>query len=229
MPAPKTFKFFGTIAHHYVIILIDSGSMHNFVQSQAAKFLNLPSTLCVMVGNGSTLDFDTSCPQIPIDIQGHTFTIDLFSLPLSGADIVFKVQWLKLLGPITTDYVTLTMTFSYLGQPISLQADVPFKPTIASAQQVKRLAHTHNISALFHITHIPDQAHFYSLRTPDPDTSTPPTIDLLFCHFDDIFQEPSQLPPHRNIAHNIHLVPNSTLVNIKTYHYPYCQKNELET
>ncbi|XP_006579115.1 uncharacterized protein [Glycine max] len=36
------------------------------------------------------------------------------------------------------------------------------------------------------------------------------------------------LPPPHNITHHIHLVPNSTPMNVKPYHYPYCQKNELE-
>lgn len=94
---------------------------------------------------------------------------------------------LKLLGPITTNYSTLTMTFSYLGQPISLHVDVPFQPATAFAQQIRRLAHTQSISALFHITLTPDPAHLLSFSSPSSDTSTPPAIDLLLLRYDDIF------------------------------------------
>lgn len=117
--APQTFRLRGVIRHHQVIILIDGGSTHNFVQSRVAKFLALPATptsaLRVMVGNGHTLDCDTFSPQVPLEIQHHQFTLDLFHLPICGADIVLGVQWLQLLRPITTNYQALTMTFNHLG------------------------------------------------------------------------------------------------------------------
>jgi len=57
--APETLCIYGSINNHQVIILVDSGSTHNFIQSHIAKFLHLPSTLTptlrVMVGNGNTL------------------------------------------------------------------------------------------------------------------------------------------------------------------------------
>lgn len=141
MPASETFRVYGSINHHRVMILVDGGSTHNFVQSCVAKFLNLPTSstpsLQVMLGNRSIMDCDTICPQIPISIQGHRFTIDLFSLPLSGTDIVLWVQWLKQLGRVTTYYNSLTMTFSHLGHLIALHADVPIQPASVLAQQVK--------------------------------------------------------------------------------------------
>lgn len=70
----------------------------------------------VMIGNGSTLDCDTKCSSVPVTIQGHTFSVDLYTLPIRGANIVLGVQLLKLPGPVTTDYFLLTMTFTYMGQ-----------------------------------------------------------------------------------------------------------------
>ena len=106
-----------------------------------------------MISNGNTIDCDTKYPEVPILVQGHTF-LDLFQLPIGGADIVLGVQWLKQLGLITTDYSSLTMRFTYENQPIALCADVPIHPSPASAQQVKRLAQTHSISALFKLTRV---------------------------------------------------------------------------
>lgn len=81
---------------------MDGGSTHNFVQSRVAKFLSLPTTptpaLRVMVGNDHTLDCDTLSLQVPLRIQGHEFSLDLYHLPICGADIVLGVQWLKLLA-----------------------------------------------------------------------------------------------------------------------------------
>lgn len=92
-----------------------------------------------MVGNGHTLACDTLSQQVPVWIQGHEFTLDLHHLPLCRADLVLGVQWLKLLGPITTNYQTLTMSFTHLGQSITLNADAPPTPSTASAHQFKRL------------------------------------------------------------------------------------------
>lgn len=141
MPAPETFRIYGTIARHQVVILVDDNNTHNFIQARLAAFLHLdqvPSTtMRVMIGNGGTIECNTKCPSIPILIQGYSFSIDLYQLPIGGANIILEVQWLKLLGPVTTDYASLTMRFNYLGQSISLHVDVPFCPSPTSAQQLK--------------------------------------------------------------------------------------------
>ena len=156
-PAPQTFHLLGSLRNHQVVILVDGGSTHNFIQMRMAKFfaLSFVSTLvvCVMVGNGNTLDCDTQSLQVSISIQNHCFTLDLFHLPICGANIVLGVQWLKLLGPVTTDYQSLTMTFNHLGRDITLCTDAPPCPSSASTHQLKRLLQTQSISALFHITY----------------------------------------------------------------------------
>ncbi|KAL5160463.1 hypothetical protein HKD37_07G017958 [Glycine soja] len=126
------------------MIFVDGGSIHNFIQSSVMKYLNLPSSpklwLQVMVGNITNMECNTtSYSQVPIDIQGHHFTLDLFALPLNGTDLVLGVQWFKELDPITMDYNTITMSFSHLGHPVTLQVDVPLQATLASTQQVKCL------------------------------------------------------------------------------------------
>ena len=41
-------------------------------------------------------------------------------------------------------------------------------------------------------------------------------------------RQPHQLPPSHNITHHVHLLPNSSPINVKPYRYPYSQKNELK-
>lgn len=145
-----------------------------------ARFLNLPTSqmtkLQVMVGNSSILDCDTSSSQVPIFVQGHTFTLYLFHLPLSGAEIVLGVQWLKLLSSVTIDYATLTMSFLYLGQPITLHADMLMSPSSSLDQQLKCFAQTQSIVALFHLAQIPTQDHTSSSPQHPLDQPTPPVI-----------------------------------------------------
>lgn len=140
VPTTETFRLYGLVNHARVIILVDSGSTHNFIQPRVAKFLNLPledtTPLRVMVGNGSVLDCQQLSPATKLLIQDHTFTITLRVLPLSGADIVLGVEWLRTLGPIITDYSAFTMHFNHQGHSITLSVDVQSDTDLVSANQV---------------------------------------------------------------------------------------------
>ncbi|KAL4291580.1 hypothetical protein GQ457_14G013300 [Hibiscus cannabinus] len=46
--------------------------------------------------------------------------------------------------------------------------------------------------------------------------------------FQDVFLTPTGLPPEREHDHAIHLEPSSKPVNVKSYRYPYFQKQEVE-
>lgn len=117
------------------------------------------------------------------------------------------------------------MSFSLLGRPIQLTANVPFHPTSASTHKIQRLVHTHGVSALFQLTHIPEPV------SPNPFPNCPytyPPLLHLLSRYDHLFQEPSNVPPPRPISHHIHLHPDSQPVNIRPYRYPHSQKVELE-
>nr|KYP31052.1 Retrovirus-related Pol polyprotein from transposon 17.6 [Cajanus cajan] len=51
----------------------------------------------------------------------------------------------------------------------------------------------------------------------------------LLNYFDNVFQPPKGLPPVRPHDHHIPLLPNSTPVNIRPYHYPHSQKSIMTT
>lgn len=91
------------------------------------------AALKVMIGNGNVLDCDHLCANVCLSIQGQIFHVDHHVLPISGADIVLGVQWLKELGPIITDYSQLTMRFTRESQPIEFRADAPSDPSNVSA------------------------------------------------------------------------------------------------
>lgn len=77
-----------------------------------------------MVGNGQQLDCNSICEAISISIQATEFWVDLYILPISGANVVLGVQWLKSLGLVLTDYNTLAMKFFYEGNLVTLQSDM---------------------------------------------------------------------------------------------------------
>lgn len=52
-------------------------------------------------------------------VHGTKITVDLFLLLMDGTDVVLGIQWLKMLGKITTDYSELSMEFIYEGKLVS--------------------------------------------------------------------------------------------------------------
>ena len=197
VPATDTFRLYGLINNTRVTILVDIGSTHNFVQPRVAKFLNLPLRdtlpLRVMVGNGSVLDCQQMIPDVMILIQDHSFVVTLRVLPLSGADVVLGVEWLRTLGPVITDYTDFTMKFTLFGRPIHLRADVQTDTSPVSTHQVKRLITTNSTSGLFHLSLQPTPSSELLNTTPHP----VPAINELLLKYQSIFEQPTSLPPPR--------------------------------
>jgi len=216
----------GQLSSHPVVVLVDGGSTHNFIQQELVTQLRLPcqptpSPLRVMVGNGLNLQCTSFCEAIILDIQSTQFTMDLHVLPIVGANVVLGVQWLKSLGPILTDYNSLCMQFIYEGRIITLQGDKEFTLNPITSSQFRGMSQTKETGLYCHI----------SLIETDSITSQNfhPDIQKLLTKFASLFQQPNTLPPERETDHHIHLLPHLAPVNVRPYRYPHFQKCEIET
>jgi hypothetical protein len=209
---PQTLKMLGQIQNHHLHVLIDSGSTHNFIQDRVAKSLGLTlvptQSFQVLVGNGEELNCCHMAQNTPLYIDSHLFLVDLFVLPLSGAEIVLGVQWLKTLGPSLTDYDHLTLSFCREGKIIQLMGQPKPTPTEASLHQFKRLFSTNSIDTFFQLHQLP------SPHEIDPAQTHPPEITQLLHRFSHIFTEPTSPPPPRPTDHQIPLLHNSDPVNV---------------
>nr|GMD72711.1 Transposon Ty3-G Gag-Pol polyprotein [Ipomoea batatas] len=218
-------------------ILVDGGSTHNFIQPSVAEKLHLPTTTIekfnVYIGNGDSLHCRVRCPQVPIQMQGTIFPIDLFVLPIQGPDVVLGVQWLQQLGKITHDYAQLSMEFLWNGQPICLKGDHARSLQQITFNQLQAITESKNVEELYEL--------FYIASTKNeelPDTTLSMEFELpqgipneaaeLILSFSTIFQPPRDLPPHRDLDHRIHLLPGSKPVNVRPYRYPHFKKSEIE-
>ncbi|CAA0810810.1 Unknown protein, partial [Striga hermonthica] len=107
-----------------VIVLVDNGSSHNFINADLSQKLNLPTTKIkpfdVRVANGERLQCTKSFRNVSIKFQGVTIKADLYALPLVGPDVVLGVQWLEGLGKVTTDYRAGVMEFKSGGRQVTL-------------------------------------------------------------------------------------------------------------
>ncbi|OMP05995.1 Retrotransposon gag protein [Corchorus olitorius] len=114
-----TLKLEGEISGYKFTVMVDSGSTHNLIQPRLAQFLQLPiepaPPLTVIVGNGETLRCLGQVTNLPVGLQGHEFSLDLYLLEVRGADIILGMQWLSQLGPMLADFANLSLTFVHQG------------------------------------------------------------------------------------------------------------------
>jgi len=84
------------------MVLIDSGSTHNFISNRLASMLRLPviptKSFHIWVANMEGLTCQGRYDKVWVELQGTEFYLTLFSLTLTGLDLVLGIQWFKMLG-----------------------------------------------------------------------------------------------------------------------------------
>ena len=113
--APKTMKVSTKIGPYNIVVLIDSWSTHNFINSRLANLLQLPvlptSGFLVKVANGETLLCKGTFENVQLLLQDIPFTLTLYALPITRLDLVLEIHWLEQLGSIVSNWKQLTMEF----------------------------------------------------------------------------------------------------------------------
>ena len=112
---PQTLNIEGHIKNKNVIVLIDSGSTHNFIHCKVAKELNFflyPTPECqVMVENGGIINFSRKCHSIKLTMGEYALNSPMLSIPMGGADVVLGLQWLQYLGTVAFNVQELFLKF----------------------------------------------------------------------------------------------------------------------
>ena len=207
-----------------MLILVDSGSSHSFVNSDFLTQVNIvpiqTTPLQVQTANGHTMVTDQWVPDFTWWCQGHTLKSDMKVLQLGAYDAILGFDWLQAHSPMKCDWQNRTMEFTELGKSFKLQGIPP--PSLGlqklSASKLMKLCAGNEVSA-FAIVDILDT------------NSTPPIpapVQSLLQEFDAVFQKPINLPPVRIYDHTIPLVPNALPVNSKPYRYSPLHKDEIE-
>ncbi|KAJ0007195.1 hypothetical protein Pint_29903 [Pistacia integerrima] len=122
---PRTMQIKAQICHHELEVLIDSGFTHNFLSAKMTEMLQLPviqtEPFVVRVANVSSLKCQGRFEHVRVILQGIPFTLTLYSLTLTGLDLVLRVQWLEQLGPVMCNWQKMTMEFQWEDQEHKLQ------------------------------------------------------------------------------------------------------------
>eukprot|EP00253_Pinus_taeda_P029460 PITA_29460 len=122
---PQTIRIEGHIKKKKVIVLIDSRSTHNFIHFKIAKKLNCflyPAPKCqVMVASGRTINFSGKCHNLKLSMGEYVMNSPMLSIPMGGANVVPRVQWLQSLDTIAFNFQELFMKFSTNGKEVELR------------------------------------------------------------------------------------------------------------
>jgi hypothetical protein len=118
--AGRTMQLRVAINGAHFLALLDSGSTHNFLDTEAAARAGVDlhgrTGLRVAVANSDHVTSLGCCRGLKIGIEGEPFVIDCYGLTLGSFDMVLGVQWLATLGPILWDFSRRTMALVHNGQ-----------------------------------------------------------------------------------------------------------------
>lgn len=209
-----------------VIILVDSGSSHSFINADLCSKLNLSTdpipVSTVKVANGETLQCEAQVSEFSWWIQGCTFVSSLKVLSMGGHDIVLGMDWLSKFSPMTCNWADRWLEFTYQGKLVKLQGiqshQLQYLSEVSSDQMMKWQV-GNDIWALAVVD---------CLSSPLCDSAVPASIQDVLQKYSSVFQPSAGLPPHRELDHSIPLVPGAIPVNSRPYRYSPAQKDEIE-
>jgi hypothetical protein len=107
------------------VVLIDSGSTHNFIHRRVVEDVNFfvrpVSNFQILIANGGTMKCGGRCENVKLQMGDYNLKTHMFSIAMGGCDIVLGVEWIRTLGPITMDYHELYMRFTQDAHTYTLQ------------------------------------------------------------------------------------------------------------
>lgn len=198
----KTMRITGRVGKRAILILIYSGSTHNFLDIQLGKRLGLRLTsiqpVAVDVADGNRLECTSVCKDLQWSLRGTTFHTEVLLLPLGNCDMVLGVQWLETLGVIHWDFKHLTMDFTLDGRRYVLrggQSEAPVT-TVSDREMNKLLAHNEGIQLC--CIQVAEDGHSELLSldcSVQEEQGIPPFIHSFLDNQSEVFKEPTALPP----------------------------------
>nr|XP_009629427.1 uncharacterized protein LOC104119583 [Nicotiana tomentosiformis] len=223
---PSTIKIMGWIKGQQVVGLIDSGSTNSFIDPQVAKTSSifveeLGRPMRVKVANGQYLLCKTKCHNLGWKMQDREFKFNFGILKVGGCDMVLGMDWVDTVSPIILHTHSLSITFLHNKEWVTLWSC----PNDGKVSNVE----TKVISKLMNKGQWNFMAQVFLMGcSRDGKEAIPPPVEKLLGRYNELFQEPKELPPSRECDHAIELVPGAKPINLRPYRYSFDQKNAIE-
>ena len=71
-----------------------------------------------MVENGGTINFSRKCHNIKLTMGEYVLNIPMLSIPMGGANVVLRVQWLKYFGMVAFNFQVIFLNFFSEGKEV---------------------------------------------------------------------------------------------------------------
>ncbi|KAD4584431.1 hypothetical protein E3N88_22032 [Mikania micrantha] len=127
--ALTTMKLQGILGTAEVLILIDSGSTHNFISDKLVCDMKLIphfiSPFGVQIGNGDILRCNQICKNISLQLLDLKISQDFYPFALGGADVVLGIQWLATLDTVQANWKEMFLKFTIEGKEYKLEGLPP--------------------------------------------------------------------------------------------------------
>lgn len=225
----ETLRLRAMVGAQVMLLLVDSGSSHSFVNSafvsRAGCDITPVNPVRVRVANGQFMSCTSAVKNLSWWYNGTTFSDEMRILDLGGYDAVLGMDWLKKFSPMVSDWANKRLIAPKDGQWITLQGmqlGVQSELLEISPEQLDKCISGNDVWAL---------AILESVMPPDvasKPTAIAPDLQALLSEYGDIFQEPKNLPPHRALDHAITLEQGIPPVNARPYRYSPLHKDEIE-
>lgn len=218
---PTTMKVRGQFGRCEVVILIDSGALHNFVTPGVVEHSKLPlisgSKLQIRLGTGVTVDGLGVCHFVSFSVQGEAFTDDFISLELRGVDVVLGVKWLRKLGKCLVDWSIHELGFKHRGRMVTLVGEPDLQGRMFSLQ---------SLSVVSGVSSKRVSVELSSHKVvPLPLNAE---LQTVLDSYPYVFTVPISLPPPLGHDHRIQLLPGVTAVSVRPYRYPRATMEVME-
>jgi len=203
----QTLKVKGRAKNVPILILIDSGSSHIFMDAGlAAKIkckVHNAKPFNVAMADGNKVQGTKGCKDFTWYMQGEVFTTDVLVMPLAEYDLILGVQWLKPLGQVTWDFQQKYLQFQWKGRPFKV--DMAPKPSltwmepnqIINALQISD-ASARNRAFVVQLSAIKGKTEGSLISGTERED-----MQKLLEEFPEVFAEPTELPPKRLHDHHM--------------------------
>jgi Retroviral aspartyl protease len=167
----STLLFQGSINNLGVIIMVDGGSTHSFINFSILVVLVIPTImtqpLSVTTASGVRLSTNTVCSQLCFQLQRHTFQSAFHVLHVTRHDMILGMDWFHSHSPVTFDSSAGTLTVQLKGNRVILK----IKPLTSSLHLCE---HVPAVPKKIHQVHSFFLAHLFSAEADCTSSTSSP-------------------------------------------------------
>jgi hypothetical protein len=177
----------------------------------------------VEVAGGSTMPYNRYIPGMKLTLGRHELVQDVYMMDLPDTNIILGVQYLSTLGPITTNYKTMEMSFvGEGGQKVVLRGMIGNSARVVTAKRMEAIFKREEIvyaTECKNSTWVDEKGKVH--YTPE--------IKRILDKHRKVFEPISPgVPPDRGLEHIIELEARAKPVITTPYRHPMKYKDEIE-